>query len=125
MKQSYRYLLLAALVAGASSVAPLTMAAGHDHGSLAQPAAPADQAAWLAKAKAEYPLDTCVVSGDKLEGEMGGPIDYVHKEAGKPDLLVRFCCKACVKDFRKDPSKFLKKVDDAVAAKAGHSGHLH
>ncbi len=118
-------MLLAALLAGASSVAPLALAAGHDHSSMIQPAAPADQAAWLAKAKADYPLDTCVVSGDKLEAEMGGPIDYVHKEAGKPDQLVRFCCKACVKDFKKEPAKYLKKIDDAAIAKMGHSGHMH
>lgn len=74
--------------------------------------------AWLKQAKAAYPLDTCVVSGDKLEGDMGQPIDYVYKEAGKPDRLVRFCCKGCVKDFKKDPAKYLKKIDDALAAKA-------
>jgi hypothetical protein len=78
----------------------------------------------LAKAQAAYPLDTCVVSGEKLEGDMGGPIDYIHKEAGKPDRLVRFCCKSCVKDFKKDPAKYLKKIDDAAMAKMGHSEHM-
>lgn len=75
--------------------------------------------AWLKAAKAAYPLETCVVSGDKLEGsDMGAPVDYVYKEEGKPDRLVRFCCKGCVKDFKKDPAKYLKKIDEAVAAKA-------
>lgn len=77
----------------------------------------------LATAKEAYPLDTCVVSGEKLEGDMGGPVDYVHKEEGKPDRLVRFCCKGCIKDFKKDPVKFLKKIDDAPAAKAGQPKH--
>ena len=54
-----------------------------------------------------YPLDTCVVSGDKL-GEMGAPYIYMHE--GRE---VRFCCKSCVKDFKKDPAKYLKKIDDA------------
>ena len=71
----------------------------------------------LAQAKAAYPLDTCVVSGDKLEGDMGGPVDYVHKEPGKPDRLVRFCCKSCIKDFKKDPAKYLKQIDAAAATK--------
>jgi hypothetical protein len=80
-------------------------------------------------------MTTCVVSGDKLEdGDMGPPIDYIHKEEGKPDRLVRLCCKGCVKDFKKDPAKYLKMIDDAAAAKAkgekpaatdGHAGHSH
>jgi hypothetical protein len=38
----------------------------------------------------EYPLDVCVVSGDKLgDGDMGPPIDYIHKEEGKADRVVR------------------------------------
>jgi len=66
---------------------------------------------------ATYPLDTCVVSGEKLGGEMGAPIDYIYKEAGKPDRLVRFCCKMCVPKFKKDPAKYLKLIDDAAAQK--------
>ncbi len=96
---------------------------------------PAAVAADSAAAVAAYPLTTCVVSGDKLEaGDMGPIIEYVHKEEGKPDRLVRLCCKGCVKDFKKDSAKFLKKIDDAAAAKAkgekptasdGHAGHAH
>lgn len=70
-------------------------------------------------AKSSYPLATCVVSDDKLEaGTMGGPVDYIYKQAGKPDRLVRFCCKDCIKDFEKEPAKYLKKLDEAAAAKA-------
>ena len=68
---------------------------------------------------ATYPLTTCVVSGDKLaDGDMGPPINYVYKEEGKPDRLVRFCCKGCIKKFKKEPAKYLKEIDDAAAAKA-------
>ena len=67
---------------------------------------------------ADYPLTTCVVSGDKLDGDMGAPFDYVYKQDGKPDRLVRFCCKNCLQDFQKDPAKNLKMIDDAAAAKA-------
>ena len=56
-----------------------------------------------------YPLTTCVVSGDKL-GEMGAP--YVYDYKGRE---IKFCCKNCVKDFNKDPAKYLKKLDDAEA----------
>ncbi len=57
-----------------------------------------------------YPLKTCVVSDEKLEGDI---VKYVHKEAGKPDREVRFCCDGCIDDFKKSPAKFLAKLDAA------------
>ncbi|AKC83063.1 hypothetical protein IMCC26134_10255 [Verrucomicrobia bacterium IMCC26134] len=63
-----------------------------------------------------YPLTTCVVSGEALEGgNMGGPVDYIHKAEGKLGRLVRFCCSGCVKNFKKDPAKYLAKLDAAAA----------
>jgi YHS domain-containing protein len=58
--------------------------------------------------KPAYPLTTCVVSGEKL-GEMGKPhvIQYEGRE-------VQFCCPSCQKEFKKDPAKYLKKIDDAA-----------
>jgi hypothetical protein len=90
---------------------------------LAAPAAFAqegsDKTAAIDKAKAGYPLTTCVVSGEKLGGgDMGPPIDYIYKEDGKPDRLVRFCCKHCIPDFEKEPAKYLKQLDEAEAALA-------
>src|SRR5882672_5215403 len=49
--------------------------------------------AWAAKAKAEYPMTACLVSDDKLGGDMGKPQDYIYRVAGAPDRLIRFCCK--------------------------------
>jgi YHS domain-containing protein len=71
-----------------------------------------DAAASFAKQKKDYPLDTCPVSGEKL-GSMGDPVDYVHD-----GRLVRFCCSGCITGFRKDPEKFLEKLDAASKAKA-------
>jgi YHS domain-containing protein len=59
--------------------------------------------------KKPYPLETCVVSGEKL-GEMGKPV--VHDYKGRE---VKFCCKDCIKDFNKDPDKYIKKLDEAEA----------
>ena len=60
----------------------------------------------IAKEMPMYPLETCVVSGEKLGGEMGAPVDYIYN-----NHLVRFCCNACVETFKKDPDKYLKKID--------------
>lgn len=61
-----------------------------------------------------YPLDTCVVMGDSLKDDKGEDIavNYVYK-----NRLVRLCCKMCIKDFNKDPQKFLEKLDAAVIEK--------
>ena len=56
-----------------------------------------------------YPLDTCAVSGEKL-GEMGKPVVYEYK-----DREIKFCCKDCIKDFKKDPAKYVKKLEEAEA----------
>jgi len=62
-----------------------------------------------------YPTTTCIVSGEPLGGEeMGDPINYVYN-----NRLVRFCCKMCRSDFKKDPAPFMAKLDAAVIAQQG------
>lgn len=56
-----------------------------------------------------YTLKTCIVSGDKL-GEMGDP--YVYEYKGRQ---IKFCCKGCLKDFNKEPDKYIKKIEEAEA----------
>ena len=74
-----------------------------------------------------YPLETCVVSGEKL-GSMGEAVAYKHE-----GRTVKFCCSHCVGTFKEDPAKYLKKLDEAAAKKdgattqpaEGHEGHNH
>jgi YHS domain-containing protein len=68
-------------------------------------------AAIVEKQGPAYPLDTCVVSGQKFDDKMKR-VDYVYK-----NRLVRFCCAACIATFEKDPQKYLSKLDAAAAAK--------
>ena len=55
----------------------------------------------------DYPLDTCVVAGKKL-GSMGEPYLYTHE-----GQKVYFCCDGCVDEFKKDPKKYLAKIEAA------------
>ena len=74
-----------------------------------------------------YPLKTCVVTGEKL-GDMGDP--YVYKYQGRE---IKFCCKGCLKDFNKEPAKYVKKLEEAEKAakegkpaeKAAPAAHKH
>ncbi|MDD5089258.1 MAG: hypothetical protein PHI18_10755 [bacterium] len=66
-------------------------------------------AAIAAAQKDDYPLETCVVTGEKL-GEMGKPTEYVYQ-----NRLVRFCCDGCIQAFNKEPHKYLAMLDAARA----------
>jgi hypothetical protein len=130
MKIRYNLLPLLALVAGLAT-GPATFAeGGKDHANQPSPSspglvAPTDKdAAWLATARAAYPLKTCLVSEEELGG-MGKPADFIYREAGQPDQLVRFCCKMCVSKFKKDPAKYLAQLAPSAKPKAGSSKHHH
>ena len=102
------------------SLAPALLAAEkHDkHGKPADAAAkptPAD-AALIAKARASYPLKTCLVSDEPL-GSMGEAAPYIHRASGQPDRVVFLCCDGCTDDFKATPAKFLAKVDAAAKTK--------
>jgi YHS domain-containing protein len=56
-----------------------------------------------------YPLETCLVSGEKL-GSMGEPVVINHE-----GQEIKFCCDACVPKFEKDPAKYLSDLE--------HAGH--
>ena len=69
----------------------------------------------VASAKpAPYPLDYCVVSGDKFGGDMGDPIVFIYQTNGI-NQEIKFCCPMCKPKFVKDPDKYMKMIQDAEA----------
>jgi len=58
----------------------------------------------IASSSADYPLTTCVVSGEEL-GSMGEAVVYDHE-----GMTVKFCCKSCIPKFEKEPEKYLSKI---------------
>jgi len=52
-----------------------------------------------------YPLDTCIVSDEKL-GSMGKPVVFTHE-----GQEIKLCCKSCKPKFEKDPAPYLKKLE--------------
>lgn len=65
-------------------------------------------------AASDYPIKTCVVSGDAFGGDLGAPVDITYQ-----GRTIRLCCKSCVKTFNKNPEKYVKKLDDAIKAQGG------
>jgi len=84
-------------------------------------AADANSAANAANSAARsYPIDYCLICGDKVGGTNAAVvINYQGQE-------LKFCCKRCVKTFQQDPAKYLKKLHDAENAdsKGGSGGEI-
>lgn len=51
---------------------------------------------------------TCVVSGEEL-GSMGKYVEVIHDH-----IEVLLCCKSFLKDFNKDPSKYMAMIKPAT-----------
>ena len=78
---------------------------------------------------ADYPLDVCVVSGEKL-GSMGDPV--VVKIEGQ---TFKLCCASCEEKLRADPDKYAKMLETGKVETShngpgshgdgDHSGHDH
>jgi len=84
--------------------APASQAQPAPQAAQTQPQAqPAQQAAQA------YPIDWCVVAGEK-RGEMGPAVEYNYN-----GRAIKFCCKNCVKIFEKEPARYLAKLDSAAA----------
>src|SRR5882672_6032007 len=55
-----------------------------------------------------YTLKKCVVSDEELD-EKGDMKPYVFTYEGRE---IKLCCESCLKDFRKDPAKYVKKIEE-------------
>ena len=56
-----------------------------------------------------YPLDTCVVSDEKL-GADPSMKPHVFTYEGRE---IKLCCQSCLKDFKKDSAKYVAKIEAA------------
>ena len=54
-----------------------------------------------------YPLKKCPISDEDL-GAMGKTDVFTHE--GRE---IKMCCKSCLKDFNKEPAKYIKKLEEA------------
>ncbi len=121
LPRTARFTGLALLTIPVAACAAAHDHAGHDHAAHERettpvaapeeaPASPEGKGAGaiIARQLPTYPLDTCVVGGEKL-GEMGEPLDLLY--AGK---LVRLCCDSCLEGFEEDPARYVAAIVAAV-----------
>lgn len=89
---------------------------GHDHEHAAaaettEPAVAAETAGDAGTGAVEVGNKNCPVSGEEV-GKMGEVVKYEHD--GK---IYNFCCAMCIKDFKKDPDKYIQTLNAAEEQK--------
>lgn len=55
----------------------------------------------------------CPVSGEKVGQQGMAPVTYEYE--GK---IYNFCCPGCLEEFKKDPQKYIKKVEEELQTEA-------
>jgi len=78
-------------------------AAGHDHGMMQKGDMQNEQ---------KDPVDAgnkiCPVSGEEIGDSM---MKATYEYEGR---IYNFCCTGCIDEFKKDPEKYIKKVDEEL-----------
>lgn len=88
-------ILALAVLAGATTILFTGCAGeGHDHSGHSHGASAAKP----------YPLKTCLVTDEAFEH--GKPYTFVHQ-----DQEIKLCCKDCLADFEKEPTKYISKLN--------------
>ena len=91
MKTLTKVLALAVLAGATTFVFVGCASDGHEdhhHGAAAKP----------------YPLTKCLVTDEAFEH--GKPYTFIHD-----GQEIKLCCKDCLADFKKEPSKYLSKLN--------------
>jgi len=66
-----------------------------------------------------YPLETCPVSGEKLDKDAVTVVLEGMKDTKLNGTQVKFCCPKCVEGFKADPAKYTGKMNEAIVKAAG------
>jgi len=115
-KNLFLVIVIAVLMFGVSRLSWAMMCGGHEgHKQIAQAGHgehhEATQAAVqpLAEGAVDVGNKICPVSGEKIDEKMKVAYEYEGK-------VYNFCCASCVDEFKKDPQKYIKKVEEELQA---------
>lgn len=110
MKNIRQFTCLAALGVALAGATHLASAGAASAGCCDALTPMADEAKPAAK---PYPLDTCIVTDEKLDADPTmKSYSFVHE-----GQEIKLCCKSCLKKFNKSPETYLKKLAAAPAKK--------
>lgn len=90
---------------GSNSKIAQTDTAAHEH-------TPAPEAAAAVKEAVNVGNKICPVGGEKIEEKIKATYEYEGK-------IYNFCCAMCIDEFKKDPQKYIKKIEEEKAKEQG------
>lgn len=56
----------------------------------------------------------CPVSGEKIDEKAKATYEYKGK-------VYSFCCAGCIEEFKKDPEKYIKKIEEQMMEGTGNT----
>lgn len=101
---------------GEHTQAAQSSGSGHSHEAMSE-----------AKSSSEKAVNVdnkiCPVSGEKINEKLKATYEY-------KDKIYNFCCASCIDEFKKDPEKYIKKIEEEmqkekVEEKAEGSSEVH
>jgi YHS domain-containing protein len=112
-KKTVIVLVTAAAVLGISglSFAAMCDAAGHKEDSKVASAQNRSEAINVGN-------KICPVSDEKIDEKTKATYEYKGK-------VYNFCCPACIGDFKKNPEKYIKKIEAEKKGETGSHEHMH
>ena len=78
--------------------------------------APARPAAAATMVGDPYPLDTCIVTGEKLGADATVVVLSGQKDPLQNGRQMKFCCPKCEGAFAAEPAKYLRELDAKIIA---------
>ncbi len=127
LKRIFLFLVTVMFIFGMSEISLAMMCGGDsghgDHTPLAQSSGSghAHEAMPEIKPSSEEAVNVgnkiCPVSGEKIVDKLKATYEYNGK-------IYNFCCASCVGEFKKDPEKYIKKVEEELQVESkGQSQH--
>ncbi|MEW6102019.1 MAG: YHS domain-containing protein [Candidatus Omnitrophota bacterium] len=110
-KKIFMILIAGLFLVSANAFAMMCHGAGHQHKTAqaeeAEPEAVTEATPIVA---VDVGNKICPVSGDKIDEAIKATYEYEGK-------IYNFCCPMCIEEFKKDPDKYIKKVEEELKTK--------
>ena len=116
-KKIFVVLISGLFILGISNLSFAMMCSGHaaggKHAQIAQAESSGHQHETMVDTQASSKEDVnagnkiCPVSGEKIVDKLKATYEYNGK-------IYNFCCASCVGEFKKDPEKYIKKVEEEL-----------
>lgn len=101
----FAILSVAVFILGISKLSVAMMCGSHGGGGHSDHTEAAETNSFAQKAVEEVGNKTCPISGEEIDEGTKAAYEYKGK-------AYNFCCPACIDEFKKDPKKYIEKIEE-------------